>query len=157
MARVIAMLDEARSAGLQVRREGADLIVRGQAGRADQARDLLDLKPLVLTVLDHEGECRGHEGSEHLGQPVDWRLAADGGLVCGACHPAAGRESGQDAPAEQPRVQPACSMCGSAGICEGRLITPDGGWVCLAAVADGVVRNGLPHGPRRRQVDGAEG
>jgi hypothetical protein len=148
MARVIAMLDEARCAGLQVRREGAELMVRGQAGRADQARDLLDLKPLVLAVLDHEDECRRHEGSEHLGQPADWRLAADGALVCSACHPAtaSSQEAEPTTPAEQPPAQPACSMCGSAGSCEGRLTTPDGGWVCLAAVADGVVRVGRGQG-----------
>jgi hypothetical protein len=135
MARVTAMLDEARSAGLQVLCDRADLIVRGQPSRADQARDLLDLKPLVLAVLDHEDECRGHEGSEHLGQPADWRLTANGELVCDACHPAASQE-GQSAD------RPPCSMCGSTGSCDGRLTTPDGGWVCLAAVADGVVRVG---------------
>jgi hypothetical protein len=145
MARVIAMLDEARSAGLQVRRDGADLIVRGQAALGDQAGDLLTQKPLVLAVLDHEEECRGHEGSEHLGQPVDWRLGVDG-LVCCVCHPAASQEAEPTTPAEQPPAQPACSMCGSAGSCEGRLTTPDGGWVCLAAVADGVVRVGRGQG-----------
>jgi hypothetical protein len=150
MARMIAMLDEARSAGLQVRREGAGLIVRGQAGLADQARELLDLKPLVLAVLDHEQDCRDHERSEHLGQAVDWRLAADGGLVCSACRPAAGDEDGAAASAGQATGQPACSMCGSAGSCEGRLTTADGGWVCLAAVADGVVRSGGPGSVQER-------
>ncbi len=142
MARVIAMLDEARSAGLRVRREGADLIVRARAGLGQQARELLDRKPLVLAALDHEEECRGHERSKHLGQPVDWRLTTDGGLVCCACRPAAGEEGEPDAPASTPSGQPACSMCGTADPCEGRLSTPDGGWVCLAAVADGVVRVG---------------
>jgi len=58
-------------------------------------------------------------------------LAVDdgGGL---ADVPAAGEDGAATAPT--------CSMCGSAGRCRGRLATPDGGWVCLAAVADGVRR-----------------
>jgi hypothetical protein len=89
MARVIAMLDEARAAGLDVHRDGADLIVRGRAGLGQQARELLDRKPLMLAALDHEDECRGHEHSEHLDQPVD--LAAHGGWQAGLGRMPSGR------------------------------------------------------------------
>ena len=162
MARVIAMLREARAAGLEIHREGDALIVRGAEDLDGVARNLLSHKPLVLAALRHEEECRGHERAEHLDEPVDWRVVADGALVCCVCHPAAGQG---DEPDERPPAtgmghaaeEPACSMCGSGGRCQGRLAMPDGGWVCLAAVADGVVRiagrRPAPGGPREPEAE----
>jgi hypothetical protein len=157
MARVIAMLEQARAAGLDVHRDGADLVVRGAARQEHLARDLLGHKALVLAAMEQEEKCREHERSEHLGQSVDWRLA-DYALVCCTCHQALIADQGGE-PAEvsaagpvgedQAAAAPACSMCGSAGRCQGRLAMLDGGWVCLAAVADGVLRNGRLRGPRR--------
>jgi hypothetical protein len=155
MARVVSLLEQARAAGLDVRRDGDDLVVRGPAVLGRLARELLSHKPLVLAVLEHEDECREHERSEHLGQHVDWRLTAEGALVCCVCHPAssadprgAGGEGGTTG-------RPPCVMCKSTGRCEGRVVMPDGGWVCLAAVADGVLRNGRLHGPGRPPAAGA--
>jgi hypothetical protein len=145
MARVVAMLEQARVAGLDVHGDGEALVVRGPARLGRLARELLDHKPLVLAVLEHEDECRGHERSEHLGQHVDWRLTANGALVCDACHPASEGASGEGGTTGRP----ACSLCGSTGRCQGRVVMPDGGWVCLAAVADGVLRNGRLHGSGR--------
>ena len=145
MARVIAMLREARAAGLEIHREGDALIVRGAEDLGGGARNLLSQKTAVLATLEREEECRSHERSVHLGEPVDWRQSADGALVCCACHPTLTAD--QDGHANVPpagedgaATGPTCSMCGSAGRCRGRLAMPDGGWVCLAAIADGVLR-----------------
>jgi hypothetical protein len=153
MARVTAMLVEAQTAGLDVHRDGSALVVRGPDDQWHQVCALLGHEPLVLAVLNHEEECRGHEHTEHLGQSVDWRLAG-GRLVSGACRPALIADKGGepvDVPAatggNQPAAGPACPMCGSAGRCDGRIATPEGGWACLAAVADGLVRNGRHIGP----------
>ncbi len=50
-----------------------------------------------------------------------------------------------------PRPQ-TCRTCGSAGRCEGRLPTTDGGWVCRDALAAGLYRvNGQHSASRARQ------
>ena len=87
MACVTLLLCEARAAGLIVRRDGEVLVVRGPADVGRMARELLTHKPLLLAVLDHERECRGHEVYAHRGGFVDWWQRADGGLVCAVCHP----------------------------------------------------------------------
>jgi hypothetical protein len=87
MARVIALLQEARSAGLEVRRDREGLVIRGPATRDRQARELLAHKRLVLAVLEHEDECRGHERYTHHRRTVDWWCRLDEALVCSVCHP----------------------------------------------------------------------
>jgi hypothetical protein len=170
VARVIALLDEARAAGLDVRRNGHALIVRGQQGAGSAARDLLAHKALVVTVLEHEDECRGHERDRHDAAHVDWRLSDDGRLVCSACRPerlpadpdgvmrAVLAADQAAALADQKPAPAACPTCGSAGRCEDRLPTTDGGWVCRHAVAVGWFRVNGQHGgtaPRReREADG---
>jgi hypothetical protein len=87
MARVIAMLREARLAGLEVRRDGDALIVRGAEDLGGVARNLLSQKPLVLAALKHEDEYRGHELTCHEGESVDWQQGAGGRLICSTCQP----------------------------------------------------------------------
>lgn len=153
MARVIALLGEARAVSLEVRRDGDALIIRGRKDQGSLARDLLAHKALVLAALEQEDECRGHEGSQHDGAHLDWRLREDGRLVCSACQPEripadpngvmraviAAENETAPAAAETPAPR-ACPTCGSTGRCEGRLSTADGGWVCRDAVAIGLFR-----------------
>ena len=151
MARITALLGQARAAGLNVHRDGLALVVRGPEEQERLARELLSHKTLVLAVLDHEDACHEHERRQHGGQAVDWRLM-DGVLLCGACRPGQGGDpAGGPSGEGDPVGAPACPMCRSAGRCEGRFPTVGGGWVCLAAVADGVLRNGrLRSGPPGR-------
>lgn len=171
MARIVAMLRAARSAGLDVRRDGDALIVRGPDDLGGLARNLLGHKALVLAALEHEDEYRNHERIEHGGDAVDWRQDAGGRLVCSACEPPLVPEMAADPDgvlravmASEDRAAPAsgvtftsrsCPTCGSTGRCEGRLPTADGGWVCRGALEIGLVRvNGQHSTPGRR--DGRE-
>jgi hypothetical protein len=160
MARVIAMLREARAAGLEVRCDGDALIVRGPEDLGGVARNLLAQKPLVLAALKYEDEYRGHELTCHEGEAADWRQGAGGHLVCLTCQPplipdlddpssvvrtvmAAADQA--TAAADQPPAPRACPTCGSTGQCEGRLPTTDGGWVCRAAQALGLFSGNGKH------------
>jgi hypothetical protein len=150
------MLREARLVGLNVRREGHALIVRGQERQGGLARDILSHKALMLAALEREDEYRSHERAEHDDESVDWRQGEDGRLVCSVCQPPLIPELDADptgvvravmAAADQavPAIEAtaalrACPTCGSTGRCEGRLPTADGGWVCRAALAMGLVR-----------------
>jgi hypothetical protein len=143
------MLREARAAGLQVRRDGHALIVRGPEDLGGMARNLLAHKALVLAALQHEDEYRGHELATHDGGSVDWQQGASGRLICSNCQPPLFSVEGEPSGAErsvmaaadragQPPVPRACPTCGSSGRCEGRLATTDGGWICRAAQAMGL-------------------
>ncbi len=161
MARVIAMLREARAAGLEVHREGDALIVRGPEDLGGVARNLLTKKPLVLAALEHENEYRGHELTCHDGDAVDWQLGMNGRLVCSACQPPLMPKLDADptgvvqavmepadqvmADGEQAPAPLACPTCGSTGRCEGRLPTTDGGWVCRAAQSMGLFQSNGKH------------
>ncbi len=161
MARVIAMLREARRAGLEVRRQGDALIVRGPEDLGGVARNLLAQKPLVLAALRHEDEYRGHELTCHEGDSVDWQQGAGGRLVCSTCEPPLIPEMAADptgvvrtvvaaadqttAAAEQAPAPPACPTCGSTGRCEGQLPTTDGGWVCRSAQSMGLFQGNGKH------------
>ena len=143
------MLHEARAAGLRIRREGEALIVRGDEGQGNRARELLAHKPLVLEALEHEDEYRGHELSQHDGEHVDWREGSKGHLVCSSCEPPLVQDSDLDgvmqavaaseeaaaASVADGQASSACPTCGSTGRCEGRLATTGGGWVCRHALA----------------------
>ena len=159
MARVIAMLREARAAGLEVRREGDALVVRGPEDLGGMARGLFVIKPLVLVALQHEDEYRGHELASHEGESADWQSGPGGRLICATCQPlllpemdgdstGAGRAimvaADQAASGEAPAPR-ACPTCGSTGRCEGRLPTTDGGWVCRAAQAMGLFQGNGKH------------
>jgi hypothetical protein len=161
MARVIAMLREARAAGLQVRRDGDALIVRGPEDLGGIARNLLAIKPLVLAALQREDEYRGHELTSHGGQAIDWLHGAGGRLVCSTCQPPLIPDAEDEptgvaetvmaaadqaaAAAGQPPAPRACPTCGSSGRCEDRLPTTDGGWVCRAAQAMGLFNGNGKH------------
>jgi hypothetical protein len=161
MARVIAMLREARGAGMEVRREGDALIVRGPEDLGGMARNLLVIKPLVLAALRHEDEYRSHELTCHEGEAMNWLQGAGGRLVCSTCEPLLIPEMDADptgvvptvvgaadqatAAAEQAPAPRACPTCGSSGRCEGRLPTTDGGWVCQAAQAMGLFQGNGKH------------
>ena len=160
MARIVAMLREARAAGLEVRREGDALIVRGPEDLGGMARNLLELKALVLTALQREDEYRGHELTYHEGEPADWRSGPGGRLICSTCQPVipemdhdpsgvvhkvmATADHTTDS-AEQAPAQRDCPTCGSTSRCEGRLSTTDGGWVCRAAQAMGLLQGNGRH------------
>ena len=159
MARVIAMLREARQAGLDVHRDGDALIVRGPEDLGGMARNLLALKELVLAALQREDDYRGHELTTHEGEPADWRSGPGGRLACATCQPLLFPETDSDptvagraamtaadqAAAEQSPAPRACPTCGSSGRCEGRLPTTDGGWVCRAAQAMGLFQANGKH------------
>jgi hypothetical protein len=161
MARVIAMLREARAAGLDVRRDGDALIVRGPEDQGGLARNLLVIKPLVLAALQREDEYRGHELTCHEGDPADWWQGAGGRLLCATCQPPLIPDVDDDptgavravmaaadqaiAAAERAPAPRTCSTCGSTGRCEGRLPTTDGGWVCRAAQAMGLFSGNGKH------------
>ncbi len=168
MARVVAMLRDARSAGLDVRREGDALVVRGPDDLGGLARNLLVHKPLVLAALKHENDYRSHKLTCHEGESVDWRQGAAGRLVCSTCQLPLIPDIDDDptgavrtvmaavdramAAADQAPAPRACPTCGSSGRCEARLPTTDGGWVCRAAVAMGLFRPNGQHsgsGPGR--------
>lgn len=155
MARVIAMLREARAAGLDIRREGDALIARGSDDLGELARNLLGHKALVLAALEHEDRYRAHERTQHDGDAVDWQLGRDGRLVCSACEPPLVPRmadsdgvlqavmAAEDQVAAAPDVtftSQSCPTCGSSGRCEGRLPTTDGGWICRGALAAGLYR-----------------
>lgn len=94
MASVTLLLQQARAAGLLIRRDGEALVVRGPADVDHLARELLTHKPLLLAMFDRERECRDHEVYAHRGRFVHWWQRADGGLVCAVCHPAPGSVGG---------------------------------------------------------------
>ncbi len=62
------MLREARQTGLEVRRDGHALIVRGSDELGGLAREILSHKALVLAALERESEYRGHERAQHDGE-----------------------------------------------------------------------------------------
>jgi excisionase family DNA binding protein len=152
MARVIAMLREARAAGLVVRREGDALIVRGPEDLGSVARNLLAQKPLALAALPREDELRGHELSTHGGEYADWRSGGGGRVICATRQPSIPgiddelsgvvgtvMATADQAAAGQPPAPRACPTCGSSGRCEGRLPTAAGSavpprpWGCSRA------------------------
>lgn len=66
---------------------------------------------------------------------------------------------GSPAAPEGTNGRPSCSLCGSTGRCQGRVVMPDGGWVCLAAsrtaccgTAGSMGRDGRSAAGRRGQV-----
>jgi hypothetical protein len=60
----VSLLEEARAAGLEVRTEGDQLVVRGPKRLATLALRVLDHKPAILAIL------------EDVGEPIAWRMAA---------------------------------------------------------------------------------
>jgi hypothetical protein len=88
---IIALLSVAYNAGLQVRMDGARLIVCGPKRLAALAQELLSQKAAIMAVLEEEcaeaEPCWARPGACYAcGTTRRWR-SVYGAVVCAKCHP----------------------------------------------------------------------